>query len=79
MIRSVRLIGWGTFVLVVLFLAPLPSVICSDKITMIATTASDPIGAEYSFEFVSGGGHNSGWQPGSIYADTSLQPDTMYT
>jgi hypothetical protein len=56
-----------------------PSPVDWYKITMTAKTASDPSGVEYSFECVLGGGHNSGWQPGTIYVDTSLQPGTTYT
>ncbi|MHC4113260.1 MAG: LamG-like jellyroll fold domain-containing protein, partial [Planctomycetota bacterium] len=59
--------------------ASAPSSVDWYKITMTASIASDPSGVEYSFECVSGGGHNSDWQPGTTYVDTSLQPDTMYT
>ena len=59
--------------------ASAPNSVDCYNITMTAWTASDPSGVEYFFECVSGGGHDSGWQPGTTYVDTSLQPDTMYT
>jgi hypothetical protein len=48
------------------------------SITMTATTASDINGAEYFFECVSGGGHDSGWQDSPVYTDTGLTPNTEY-
>ena len=51
----------------------------STEITMVATTASDISGVEYYFECTAGAGHDSGWQDGTIYADTGLEPSTSYT
>ena len=34
---------------------------------------------EYYFTCTAGGGHNSGWQDGTTYEDTALQPNTQYT
>jgi len=46
---------------------------------MEATTASDDSGVEYYFACTAGGGHDSGWQDGTSYEDTGLQPETQYT
>ncbi|MHC4573097.1 MAG: InlB B-repeat-containing protein [Planctomycetota bacterium] len=43
-----------------------------------STTAYDVSGVEYYFECTSGGGHDSGWQDGTIYIDVDLVPDTTY-
>jgi hypothetical protein len=51
----------------------------STSISMTATTASDPSGVEYYFECTSGGGHSSGWQSGTTYQDTGLNPSTQYS
>ncbi len=59
--------------------ATLPYATGSASISMTATTASDPSGVEYYFECTAGGGHHSGWQDGTTYEDTGLQPDTQYT
>jgi hypothetical protein len=50
------------------------------SISMIATTATDPSGVEYSFEETSGntGGSNSGWQNGTSYTDSGLSVSTQY-
>jgi parallel beta-helix repeat protein len=56
-----------------------PEAIGPDRITMTATTASDPSGVEYYFECISGGGHDSDWQLSPIYMDTLLLPSTQYT
>jgi len=37
------------------------------SITMVATTATDASGVEYFFDCNAGGGHDSGWQDGTIY------------
>ena len=49
------------------------------SIRMVATTASDPAGVEYYFECTAGGGHDSGWQDGTLYEDTGLIPNAQYT
>jgi hypothetical protein len=46
---------------------------------MEAKTASDVSGVEYYFTCTSGGGNDSGWQDSSLYEDTGLLPDTLYT
>ena len=46
---------------------------------MTATTALDQSGVEYYFACTSGAGHDSGWQDGSSYEDTGLDPNTIYT
>jgi len=51
----------------------------STTVTMVATTATDVSGVEYYFDCTAGGGNDSGWQDSTIYEDSSLQPDTMYT
>ncbi|MHC4619628.1 MAG: Calx-beta domain-containing protein, partial [Planctomycetota bacterium] len=51
----------------------------SSAITMVATTATDFSGVEYFFECTAGAGNDSGWQDGTIYVDTGLQPETSYT
>ncbi|MHC4643616.1 MAG: hypothetical protein ACYS32_18395, partial [Planctomycetota bacterium] len=56
-----------------------PSAIGYNRITMTATTASDPSGVEYYFECVSGGGNDSDWQLDTTYVDMPLQPSTQYT
>jgi len=49
------------------------------SISMTATEATDPSGVEYYFENETDGGHNSSWQPGRIYNDFDLTPETQYT
>ncbi len=51
------------------------------KITMTATTASDPEGVEYYFTETSGnpGGDDSGWQASPTYTDDGLAPGTTYS
>lgn len=56
-----------------------PNAIGHDRITMTATTASDPSGVEYYFECISGGGHDSDWQLSPTYVDMPLLPSTQYT
>ena len=34
---------------------------------------------EYYFDCLTAGGHDSGWQDGTFYEDTGLDPDTTYT
>lgn len=50
----------------------------TNSITMVALTATDPSGVEYSFECTSGGGKDSGWQADTTYTDLGLNPDTTY-
>lgn len=52
-----------------------------DRISMTATTATDPSGVEYFFEETSGnaGGTSSGWQASPSYEDTGLSEGTTYT
>jgi O-glycosyl hydrolase len=59
--------------------AVVPTATGPSSITMTASTASDISGVEYSFECVTGGGHNSGWQDSTAYTDTGLTPSTTYT
>lgn len=56
-----------------------PSADGPTSITMTATAAVDMSGVEYFFECVSGACNNSGWQPGQVYTDTGLTPDTQYS
>ena len=58
-----------------------PAAVSISKITMTATTASDPYGVQYSFTETSGnpGGTSSGWQDSPTYTDTGLTPSTTYT
>ena len=56
-----------------------PYATSSSSIAMVATTASDPAGVEYYFQCASGGGHDSGWQNGTLYEDTGLTTSTEYT
>jgi hypothetical protein len=56
-----------------------PTNLSITKITMTATTASDPHGVQYFFTCTAGGGHNSGWQDSPVYTDTGLTPSTAYT
>lgn len=51
-----------------------------DAIAMKATPATDPSGAEYSFEEMTGhpGGTDSGWQDEPEYTDDGLQSGTQY-
>ena len=51
----------------------------STSIAMVATTASDVSGVEYYFASISGGGYDSGWQDSTMYEDTGLDPNTLYT
>jgi hypothetical protein len=53
----------------------------STSIMMVATTATDISGVEYYFTNTTIGdeSHDSGWQPGTIYEDTGLTPETEYT
>jgi hypothetical protein len=50
-----------------------------DKLTMTASTATDPSGVEYYFTCTAGGGNDSGWQDSEVYTDTGLTPGTQYT
>jgi hypothetical protein len=51
----------------------------STSIAMVATTASDTSGVEYYFACTFGGGSDSGWQNSTMYEDTGLNPNTLYT
>ena len=60
-----------------------PWAVSDDEIEMTATTATDlgsPV-IEYEFDFVTGGagGDDSGWQSETVYNDTGLEPNTLYT
>ena len=55
-----------------------PNGVSQNEITLTATEAFDPSGVEYSFECVSGPGHDSNWQPSRAFRDMSLQPQTWY-
>jgi hypothetical protein len=59
--------------------ATAPHAVSSDTIIMTATNAKDISGIEYYFTNTAGGGHDSGWQDSTFYADTSLTPGTLYT
>ncbi|MCK4752735.1 MAG: heparinase II/III family protein [Planctomycetes bacterium] len=59
--------------------ATAPSATNSTTISMVATTAYDPMDVEYYFDCTAGGGHDSGWQDGTTYLDTELDPNTQYT
>ena len=50
-----------------------------DSISMVAATAFDPLGVEYYFTCISGGGNDSGWQDSSSYTDTGLTPGVTYS
>ncbi|MGJ8655842.1 MAG: endonuclease/exonuclease/phosphatase family protein [Akkermansiaceae bacterium] len=47
----------------------------------LTAVASDPNAVQYLFKNSNypGGGHNSGWQDSSVFVDTGLEPDTVYT
>jgi pectin methylesterase-like acyl-CoA thioesterase len=57
----------------------LPHAVGIDTITMTATDANDPSGAEYYFACTLGGGHDSGWQDSATYADTGLANNASYS
>jgi len=59
--------------------ATVPYAVSSSSISMIATTATDASGVEYSFDCTAGGGHDSDWQDSSTYTDTGLSASTQYT
>jgi hypothetical protein len=59
--------------------AAVPAASGETAIAMTATTASDPSGVQYFFDCVSAGCHDSGWQAGTSYVDTALQPGTQYS
>ncbi|MHC5060511.1 MAG: hypothetical protein ACYTFK_05450 [Planctomycetota bacterium] len=58
-----------------------PQALGSSKITMTASTATDPCSppVEYYFDSQTAGGHDSAWQPDTTYTDIGLLPDTEYT
>jgi hypothetical protein len=58
--------------------ATVPYATGEDSIDMVATTASDPSGVQYYFDETTGGGNDSGWQPGESYSDTGLSTSTQY-
>jgi hypothetical protein len=49
------------------------------SIAMTASAATDDSGVEYYFECTTAGGHDSGWQDSTVYEDTGLVPETLYT
>jgi hypothetical protein len=55
-----------------------PNGVSHDMIALSCTESFDPSGVEYYFECVSGPGHHSGWQAGTLYIDTPLQSATSY-
>jgi hypothetical protein len=61
--------------------AAVPGPAGETKITMTATTATDPNGVEYYFDETSEnpGGTDSGWQASPIYTDDGLTPGTTYS
>ncbi len=51
-----------------------------NSISMTSTTATDPCGVEYYFDCTAGaGGHDSGWQNGTLYEDIGLSELVQYT
>ena len=51
----------------------------TSAVSMTATTASDPTPpVEYFFACVVPGCHSSSWQPGTVYTDSGLLPNTSY-
>jgi hypothetical protein len=58
-----------------------PNAIDSNTITMTATTATDASGSgvQYYFTNVTDPNHDSGWQDSTIYTDTDLNNNTIYT
>lgn len=57
-----------------------PFATSTTSISMTATTATDPaIPVQYSFENLTVGGHNSGWQNSPTWIDTGLTPGVAYT
>ena len=61
--------------------ATVPHAISSSAINMMAAEAQDPNGTvQYYFQNVTvgDGSHDSGWQSGRTYTDTSLTADTVY-
>ena len=58
-----------------------PAAAGESRITMTATTATDPGGVEYYFtnETWPDDTHDSGWQTGPTYTDTGLAPGTPYS
>jgi len=59
--------------------ASAPASTSATTVTMTATTASDGSGVEYDFNNVTISGHDSGWQNGTSWVDTGLEPNTTYT
>jgi serine protease len=62
-----------------MYFATAPYATGTSSIAMTAATASDPSGVEYYFDCLTAGGHDSGWQSGTYYQDTGLDPETTYT
>jgi hypothetical protein len=58
--------------------ATVPHLSGPDSVSMTATTASGPNGVQYYFTCTAGGGHDSGWQDGTLYEDTGLSKDIRY-
>jgi hypothetical protein len=60
--------------------ATVPYATGTTSISMTATTAGDPSGpVQYSFENLTIGAHNSGWQASSTYIDTGLTSGVGYS
>ena len=61
-----------------------PHAIGTDSISMTASTATDPSGVEYYFEFTGSssggtGGSDSGWQASNTYTDNGLDANEYYS
>jgi sialate O-acetylesterase len=56
-----------------------PNAVSDTSISMTATVATDRSGVEYYFDCVDDGCSDSGWQDGTTYLDTGLQPATDYS
>jgi alpha-galactosidase len=63
--------------------ASVPNAVSASAITMTATTATDPSGAEYRFTRYAADGttllFTSPWQDSQVYTATGLSPNTTYT
>ena len=57
----------------------LPYPLSKTSIEMTAAAVSDISGVEYSFNCISGPGHDSGWQDDTTYVDTGLAAGYEYT
>jgi len=59
--------------------ASAPAASGPSSISMVASTAYDPLGVEYYFTCTAGGGNDSGWQESASYTDTGLTAGTAYS